>query len=67
MNQHLVQYARQLRLSGLLASLNYGCGSPHSSTSHEQFLELIPGRTQRAQQRRSKSANGSPGSTTTKP
>lgn len=42
MNPHLAQYARQLRLSGLLASLELRLqeARPHQ-LPHEQFLELI--------------------------
>jgi DNA replication protein DnaC len=42
MNQHLVQSARQLRLSGLLASLELRLQEAHThQLPHEQFLELI--------------------------
>lgn len=42
MNQHLTQYARQLRLSGLLASLDLRLQEARThQLPHEQFLELI--------------------------
>jgi DNA replication protein DnaC len=42
MNSHLTQYARQLRLSGLLASLELRLQEARSNQlPHEQFLELI--------------------------
>ncbi|MBL9171378.1 MAG: IS21-like element helper ATPase IstB [Verrucomicrobiales bacterium] len=42
MNQHLAQYARQLRLSGLLASLELRLQEARThQLPHEQFLELI--------------------------
>jgi len=42
MNQHLVQYARQLRLSGLLASLQLRLEEARThQLPHEQFLELV--------------------------
>lgn len=42
MNPHLTQYARQLRLSGLLASLELRLQEARShQLPHEQFLELI--------------------------
>jgi DNA replication protein DnaC len=41
MNQNLVQYARQLRLSGLLASLELRLVEARThQLPHEQFLEL---------------------------
>jgi DNA replication protein DnaC len=41
-NQHLAQYARQLRLSGLLASLELRLQEARThQLPHEQFLELI--------------------------
>jgi DNA replication protein DnaC len=42
MNSHLTQYARQLRLSGLLASLELRLQEARThQLPHEQFLELI--------------------------
>jgi DNA replication protein DnaC len=42
MNQHLAQYARQLRLSGLLASLELRLQEARAhQLPHEQFLELV--------------------------
>jgi DNA replication protein DnaC len=42
MNQNLTQYARKLRLSGLLASLELRLQEAHThQLPHEQFLELI--------------------------
>jgi len=42
MNTHLAQYARQLRLSGLLASLELRLQEARTpQLPHEQFLELI--------------------------
>lgn len=42
MNQHLAQYARQLRLSGLLASLELRLQEARThQLPHEQFLELV--------------------------
>lgn len=42
MNPHLTQYARQLRLSGLLASLELRLQEARThQLPHEQFLELV--------------------------
>jgi len=42
MNQHLAQYARQLRLSGLLTSLELRLQEARThELPHEQFLELV--------------------------
>lgn len=42
MNQNLIQYARQLRLSGLLSSLELRLEEARShQLPHEQFLELV--------------------------
>lgn len=42
MNQHLAQYARQLRLSGLLASLELRLHEARThQLPHDQFLELV--------------------------
>ena len=42
MNQHLTQYARQLRLSGLLSSLELRLQEARThQLPHEQFLELV--------------------------
>ena len=42
MNQNLLQYARQLRLSGLLSSLELRLGEARThQLPHEQFLELV--------------------------
>lgn len=42
MNSHLVQYARELRLSGLLASLELRLQEARThQLPHEQFLELV--------------------------
>lgn len=62
MNQNLVQYARQLRLSGLLASLELRLEEARAhQLPHEQFLELIfqdeiNVREQRVIEKRKKSA-----------
>ena len=42
MNQNLIQYARQLRLSGLLSSLELRLEEARThQLPHEQFLELV--------------------------
>ena len=42
MNQNLIQYARQLRLSGLLSSLEVRLEeAPANQLTHGEFLELI--------------------------
>ena len=61
MNQNLVQYARKLRLSGLLSSLELRLEEARThQLPHEQFLELafqdeLNVRQQRAVEKRTKS------------